>query len=151
MIDATDPLNTLEAVCRAGAIPTVAAAKETKGTVTMKRDMTQKQFDDACAKYGFRPRPNKRACYFLASSPSTSVWLRDSVAATRRGQLAYLIEQDKKAAVRVADEKLRDAAPDLLEACQSIVAWFDEWSVEIGPAETALLDVVRVAITKAIS
>jgi hypothetical protein len=48
-----------------------------------------------------------------------------------------------------ANARLIAAAPDLLAALCAVLDWFDDWNVEIGPAELTLLDQVRAAIAKA--
>lgn len=67
----------------------------------MPRDMTKKQFDDACQRYGFKPR-GFLGYYEIGHNYSVSIW--NAPEQTRRGQLAYLLK------MRDAIERKEEAA-----------------------------------------
>jgi hypothetical protein len=58
------------------------------------RDMTQKQFNDACRKLGFIEH-GMMGYYKLPDAPNVSVSIWNAVPITRRGQLAYLIRENE--------------------------------------------------------
>jgi hypothetical protein len=60
------------------------------------RDMTQRQFDEACAKLGFVRHSGGLFGYYTLPSPkvNVSVSIRNA-GKRRRDQLAYLIKQDR--------------------------------------------------------
>ncbi len=95
--------------------------------MTKTRDMSQREFDAACERHGFRP--GGVMGYYAKVNTRISAW-NAGRNATRRQKLAYLIaafERSAQAAEqRLATKRLNDAAPELLEVLQHVLTAMDQ-------------------------
>ncbi len=94
--------------------------------MTKTRDMTQKEFDEACQRHGFHPGGTMG--FYHHKTGGVSVW-NVGRNATRRQKLAYLIREfgkmEQDAERRAATKRLNDAAPELLAALQHVLTALD--------------------------
>lgn len=72
----------------------------------MSRDMTQKQFDDACNRRGFKPA-GFMGYYDIGHGRHVSAL---NAGSNRRNQLAYLIQESARAESEVAAEAKAESA-----------------------------------------
>lgn len=87
--------------------------------------------------------------YIHYTDELTELRLRFKPIASSHGTCVAWVAADDGDIEVAHNAALITAAPDLLDACEFVESWFDEWSIEVGPAEENLLSRVRAAIANA--